>query len=88
MLFVNYAPSDTITISEAREVCRLLLNSGAPIEDVNAVRKHLSQVGGGKLAMLIHPAEVLSFIAVDEVAGVPWGPSVPDTTRFQMPRIS
>ena len=75
-------PPDTITIREAGEVCRLLLNSGAPIEDVNAVRKHLSQVGGGKLAMLIHPAEVLSFIAVDEVAGVPWGPSVPDTTSF------
>lgn len=49
---------------------------------MNTVRKHLFQVGGGKLAILTHPAELVSLIAVDEVAGVPWGPTVPDTTLF------
>jgi len=60
----------------------MLLRSGAPIEDMNTVRKHLSQAGGGKLAMMIHPAKIVSLIAVDEVAGLPWGPTVPDTTTF------
>ena len=75
-------PPERITLEDAREVCRLMLNSGAPIEDMNTVRKHLSQMGGGKLSILAHPAEVVSLVAVDEVAGAAWGPSVPDTTTF------
>ena len=75
-------PPEGITLEDARKICKLLLNSGAPIEDMNTVRKHLSQVGGGKLAMRAQPAEVVSLIAVDEVAGLPWGPTVPDTTSF------
>jgi len=71
-----------ITIDEVREVFGLLIGSGAPIEDMNTVRKHLSQLGGGKLAILARPAEILSLIAVDEVAGLPWGPSVADSTTF------
>jgi glycerate-2-kinase len=75
-------PPNGIPLEDAAEVTRMLLRSGAPIEDMNAVRKHLSQVGGGKLAMMIHPAKIVGLIAVDEVAGVPWGPTVPDTTTF------
>jgi len=75
-------PPNGITLEELREVSRLLLESGAPIEDMNTVRKHLSQVGGGRLSILAYPAEVVSLIAVDEVAGVPWGPTVSDTTSF------
>jgi len=75
-------PPEGITLEDAREVCKLLLDSGAPLEDMNTVRKHLSQVGGGKLSIAAHPAELVSLIAVDEVAGLPWGPTVPDTTSF------
>lgn len=75
-------PPNGITIEEVREVFDLLLRSGAPIEDVNTVRKHLSRLGGGKLTMLVRSAEILSLIAMDEVAGLPWGPSVADSTTF------
>jgi glycerate 2-kinase len=75
-------PPEGITLGDVREVSRLMLDSGAPIEDTNTVRKHLSQLGGGKLSILAYPAEVVSLIAVDEVAGAPWGPTVPDTTSF------
>lgn len=75
-------PPEGVTLEDVREVSKLMLESGAPIEDLNTVRKHLSQVGGGKLAILAHPAEVVSLIAVDEVAGVPWGPTIPDVTSF------
>jgi len=75
-------PPDGITLEDVRTVSQLLLECGAPIEDMNTIRKHLSQVGGGKLAVIAHSAELVSLIAVDEVAGVPWGPTVPDTTSF------
>jgi len=74
-------PPEGIDLEDVRIVSQLMLESGAPIEDMNTVRKHLSQVGGGKLALLTH-AELVSLIAIDEVAGVPWGPTVPDTTSF------
>jgi glycerate-2-kinase len=75
-------PPKDIPLEDVQEVFELLLWSGAGIEDMNIVRKHLSQVGGGKLSLLIHPAEIVGLIAIDEVAGIPWGPTVPDTTTF------
>jgi glycerate 2-kinase len=75
-------PPENITLEDLRAVSQLMLESGAPIEDLNTVRKHLSKVGGGKLAVFGHAAQLLSLIAIDEVAGVPWGPSVADTTSF------
>jgi len=75
-------PPEGITLEDVRHVSQLLLDCGAPIQDMNTVRKHLSQVGGGKLAVITPPAELVSLIAIDEVAGVPWGPTVPDTTFF------
>jgi glycerate-2-kinase len=75
-------PPKGVSLEDMKIVSELMLESGAPIEDMNTVRKHLSRVGGGKLATLAHPAEVVSLMAIDEVAGVPWGPAVPDTTSF------
>ncbi len=75
-------PPKSLTLQDIAEVSQLLLSSGASIEDMNAVRKHLSQLGGGKLSLLMEPAEIVSLIAMDEVAGVPWGPTVADTTTF------
>ena len=75
-------PVPGITLDELAETTRLLLEAGAPIEAVNAVRKHLSRIKGGRLAEAIHPATTVSLVIVDEVAGEPWGPTVPDPTSF------
>lgn len=76
-------PVEEVSIEELANLTKLLLNSGAPIEEINAVRKHLSKTKGGQLAKVIHPAKILNLIVVDEVAGRPWGPTVPDETTFE-----
>lgn len=76
-------PADDISLEDKKRVTDLLLKCGATIEEINAVRKHISVIKGGKLAGYIHPAEVVNLIVVDEVADLPWGPTVPDTTTFE-----
>jgi glycerate-2-kinase len=75
-------PVAGLGLGDLAETTRLLLESGAPIEDVNTVRKHLSRLKGGRLTETIQPATTVSLIVVDEVAGEPWGPTVPDPTTF------
>lgn len=65
----------------------LLINSGACIQEINSVRKHLSLVKGGQLARAVYPATLVSLILSD-VAGDPLdviasGPTAPDPTTFQ-----
>jgi glycerate 2-kinase len=65
----------------------LLVNSGACIAEINAVRKHLSGVKGGQLARTVHPATLVSLILSD-VPGDPLdviasGPTTPDPTTFR-----
>jgi glycerate 2-kinase len=65
----------------------LLINSGACITEINAVRKHLSGVKGGQLARVVYPATLVNLILSD-VPGDPLdviasGPTVPDPTTFQ-----
>ncbi|MCZ2808047.1 MAG: glycerate kinase [Candidatus Bathyarchaeota archaeon] len=76
-------PVEGVTLGDINRVNDLLLKCGATIEEINAVRKHLSAVKGGRLAKYIHPAEIINLIVIDEVAGLPWGPTVPDTTTFE-----
>jgi len=76
-------PAEGIILEDVKKVTELLLMCGAEIQEINAVRKHISQVMGGRLALHIHPAEVIGLIVVDEVAGLPWGPTVADTTTFR-----
>lgn len=76
-------PAEGISLEDKRKVTDLLLKSGAAIDEINTVRKHISAIKGGRLAMYIHPAEAMNLIVIDEVAGLPWGPTVPDTTTFQ-----
>ncbi|MEO8414244.1 MAG: glycerate kinase [Ginsengibacter sp.] len=65
----------------------LLLKSGADIQEMNAVRKHLSKVKGGQLATAAYPAVlvslVLSDVIGDELDTIASGPTVPDTTTFE-----
>ncbi len=75
------SPEDIVKITG------LLINSGACISEINAVRKHLSNVKGGQLARRVFPATLISLILSD-VPGDPQdviasGPTVPDPTTFQ-----
>jgi len=76
-------PADGISLDDVRKVTDLLLKCGAEIQEINAVRKHISAIKGGRLATYIHPAELVNLIVIDEVRGLPWGPTVPDTTTFK-----
>jgi len=76
-------PAGNISLEDLREVTRLLLESGATIDEVNAVRNHIDEIKGGKLAKYIHPAQIINLIIVDEIAGRPWGPTAPDETTFR-----
>lgn len=78
-------PVDGVSLREKREVHRLLLECGASIREINAVRKHLSQIKGGRLALAIFPAEIIN-LTVSDVTGDPYDyitcPTVPDTSTF------
>ena len=81
------APSEGISLAEKQETTRLLLSCGANIVELNAIRKHLSQVKGGGLARAAFPATVVSLMLSD-VIGDPMdviasGPTVPDTSTFR-----
>jgi glycerate 2-kinase len=77
------APADGLTLDDEIAVNRELLASGAPISAMNAIRKHISNIKGGRLAALAYPAKVVSLVVSDipgDVASyVASGPTVPDT---------
>ncbi len=78
-------PVDEMSIEDKRLVHKLLLESGASIREINAVRKHLSCIKGGRLALAIFPAETIN-LTVSDVTGDPYDyitcPTVPDTSTF------
>ncbi len=74
-------PAPGITLDEKRAIHRRLLASGAPIGEMNCVRRHLSAIKGGRLALACQPARVLT-LAVSDVPGddpaiIGSGPTVP-----------
>jgi len=79
-------PVEGITLADMKALTDALLRCGATINEINAVRKHLSQIKGGNLARLAYPAEVVSLILSDVVGSpldvIASGPTVPDTTTF------
>jgi hydroxypyruvate reductase len=79
-------PAPGLTLDELREVNRQLLASGAPIADINCVRKHLSAIGGGRLAIACWPAHVVTFaisdVPGDDPAVIASGPTVADPSTF------
>ena len=84
------APVPGIALEDLRQTSRLLLRSGADIHAVNTVRRHLSAVGGGRLAVAAAPASVvalvLSDVVGDDLAAVASGPTVPDPTTLEEAR--
>lgn len=75
-----------LTLTDLAETTRLLLAAGAPISEINAVRKHLSRIKGGKLAQAC-PAKRLVVLTVSDVVGddpavIASGPFAPDPTTF------
>lgn len=80
-------PPDDVPLDDVRDVTRLLLDSGATIDELNCVRKHLDRLKGGRLAALAFPARVealvLSDVIGDPIATIASGPTVPDPTTVQ-----
>ncbi|MBG6166191.1 hydroxypyruvate reductase [Labrenzia sp. EL_195] len=81
------APAGEISLSEKQDVNQKLLNSGAPIGQMNTVRKHLSAVKGGQLAAAASPARMqallLSDVPGDDPAEIGSGPTVGDASRSE-----
>src|SRR2546425_3208302 len=79
-------PSTGLPLSDKQKTTNLLLKSGAKIDEINAVRKHLSDFKGGRLAEKLYPATVLSLIISDVVGdkleSIASGPTVPDDTTY------
>ena len=80
------APAAGITFDQKQALTRALLTSGASISEVNAVRKHLSRIKGGRLAERAHPARLaaigISDVPGDDPAVIGSGPTVPDPTTL------
>ncbi|EFL90983.1 glycerate kinase [Ahrensia sp. R2A130] len=80
------APSEGITLEEKKTLNKALLMSGAPIGEMNAVRKHISAIKGGRLAQLAAPARVvtlaISDVPHDDPSTIASGPTVPDPTTL------
>jgi glycerate 2-kinase len=80
------APAEPVTLADKRDTTELLLKAGADIHQLNAVRKHLSYLKGGKLAQLAQPATVvgllLSDVIGDSIDVIGSGPTAPDATTF------
>ena len=77
-------PAGAITLADKQAVNRALLRSGAPIGEMNVVRKHLSAIKGGRLALAAAPARVvallISDVPGDDPAIIASGPTVPDSS--------
>jgi len=80
------APADGISLADLRETTDALLASGATIHEMNAVRKHLSALKGGRLAASLAPARVatlvFSDVVGDDLAVIGSGPTVPDPSTY------
>lgn len=77
-------PAGVVTLAEKQQINKALLSSGAAIDEMNCVRKHLSAIKGGRLAMAAYPAKVIT-LAVSDVPGddfsvIASGPTVKDPT--------
>ena len=79
-------PAPGLTLADKQAVNAALLRSGAPIGEMNCVRKHLSSIKGGRLAAAAYPARVVTLVISDvpndDLSAIASGPTVPDPTTF------
>ncbi len=77
-------PGDGLTLEDKQRINKALLESGAAIDEMNCVRKHLSRIKGGRLAAACAPARVvtltISDVPGDDPSVIASGPTVPDAT--------
>lgn len=75
-------PGGELTLRQKQQINKTLLRSGAPIREINTVRRHLSAIKGGRLAAVAHPARVVTYLISDvpgdEPSLVASGPTLPD----------
>ena len=80
------APVEGISFAQKQQLTRALLRSGAPIGEINTVRKHLSRIKGGRLARAGQKAEIvtlaISDVPRDDPSAIASGPTVPDPTTL------
>jgi glycerate 2-kinase len=80
------APVDGVSFLQKQQLTRGLLRSGAPIGEINTVRKHLSRIKGGRLARAGQKAEIvtlaISDVPHDDPSAIASGPTVPDPTTL------
>lgn len=77
-------PAAGITLEDKQTLNKALLRCGAPIREINTVRRHLSAIKGGRLAAYAHPAQVVTYLISDVPGDVPSliasGPTLPDNS--------
>ena len=82
------SPPPGLTLSDEIAVNHTLLASGAPIRAMNALRKHVSMIKGGRLAAAAYPARVVSLVVSDipgdDPALVASGPTIADGAPERM----
>lgn len=80
-------PVEPISLKDKQETIRILLSCGASIHEINAVRKHISRIKGGRLAAAVFPGKLISLMLSDVVGDdmnvIASGPTVPDTSMFK-----
>ncbi|MFH1488937.1 MAG: glycerate kinase [Pseudomonadota bacterium] len=80
-------PADRISLEEKQAVTRGLLACGASIDEINAIRKHISSSKGGQMARAAYPAAIvnlmLSDVVGDKMDVIASGPFVPDSNTFE-----
>src|SRR3569623_28319 len=76
------APARGVSFAQKQQLTRALLRAGAPIGEVNTVRKHLSRIKGGRLARAGQRAEIvtlaISDVPRDDASAIASGPTVPE----------
>lgn len=79
-------PADGVSLDDKIAITDQLLRSGATISEMNAVRKHLSAIKGGRLAVACHPARVVSLVISDvpgdDLSSIASGATVPDPSTY------
>jgi glycerate 2-kinase len=80
-------PADGISFEDKMKTTRILLSSGASIDEVNCIRKHISKIKGGGLAKIAYPARIISLILSDVIGDrvdtIASGITAPDPTTFK-----